>query len=236
MLLDTPMQTRISDQPAYILHRRDWQNTSLLLDVITRDYGRLSLLAKGGKTSKARAYYQPFCRLSISWIGRQELKTLIGIDGLMIPVATQNYLSLLYINELVTAFLPQHESNIEVFNLYERLVNNIHFDESDLREFEKAIMELLGYFPDTSIDAGNGEKIDPEKTYQFIASSGFILCHEDDNNSISGMRIIDWQNKNYSDDYAMQLAKTVMRSIIDYNLNGKKLKSRDIYLQMKSYL
>lgn len=234
--LVTPMLTRISDQPAYLLHRRDWQNTSLILDLLTCDFGRVSVLAKGGKSSRSKSLYQPFTRLSVSWTGRHELKTLVGIDGVNLPVAEYRYLPLLYINELVCAFLSGQESSPELFQLYELLLQGIEPNDADLREFEKKLMYLLGYLPDTSIDAKSGVKIEPEQSYQFLASDGFVLCGCDEKNVIDGASIIAWNRKQYESPIVGQLAKTVMRSVIDFNLQGKQLNSREIYRQIKKHL
>ena len=230
------MLTRISDQPAYLLHRRDWQNTSLILDLLTCEYGRVSVIAKGGKCSRSKALYQPFTRLSVSWTGRHELKTLVGIDGVSLPVAEHRYLALLYINELLCAFLPGQESNDELYLLYESLLQSIEPNDADLREFEKTLMSLLGYLPDTMVDANTRLIIDPNQRYQFFASDGFITCNSDEKNAIDGALIVAWNKKQYEHPAVMQMAKTVMRCVIDFNLQGKKLKSRDIYRQIKGHL
>lgn len=235
-LLVTLMQTRVTDQPAYILHRRDWQNSSLILDLFTLDHGCLSVLARGGKASKSSALFQPFYHLLISWSGRSELKTLVSIDGSSTPIDEKQYLPLLYVNELLTAFLPRQEPNPELFVLYRELITNAvrDFGEEQLREFEREMMKILGYFPDTSQDAESGESIMGDQFYQFIASSGFIPCEVKDQNAIGGHTIIDWNRNQYENQQVLQLAKTIMRCIIDFNLHGKKLKSRDIYQQIKS--
>ena len=235
-LLVTLMQTRVTDQPAYILHRRDWQNSSLILDLFTLDHGCLSVLARGGKASKSSALFQPFYHLLISWSGRSELKTLVSIDGSSTPIDEKQYLPLLYVNELLTAFLPRQEPNPELFVLYRELITNAvrDFGEEQLREFEREMMKILGYFPDTSQDAESGESIIGDQFYQFIASSGFIPCEVKDQNAIGGHTIIDWNRNQYENQQVLQLAKTIMRCIIDFNLHGKKLKSRDIYQQIKS--
>ena len=219
-----------------MLHRRDWQNTSLILDLLTCDFGRVSVLAKGGKSSRSKALYQPFTRLSVSWTGRHELKTLAGIDGVNIPVAEHRYLPLLYINELICAFLPGQESNVELFQLYELLLQGTESNDADLREFEKALMHLLGYLPDTAVDAKTRVAIDPKQSYQFLPSDGFVICGREESNAIDGTSIIAWNNKQYESPIVLQLAKTVMRCIIDFNLQGKQLKSRDIYRQIRSHL
>ena len=236
LLLATLMQTRVTDQPAYILHRRDWQNSSLILDIFTLDHGCISVIAKGGKLSKSPALLQPFSHLSISWSGRSEMKTLVSIDGLSAPVGVKQYLPLLYVNELLTLFLPRQEANPELFDLYRKLLNNTDsdFGEEQLREFECSMMSILGYLPDTSVEWETGDIISIDQFYQFIATSGFVACAEKDQNAISGQTIIAWNQKQYKDKQVLQLAKTIMRCIIDFNLHGKRLKSRDIYQQIMS--
>jgi len=230
------MLTRVSDQPAYLLHRRDWQNTSLILDLLTSDFGRVSVLAKGGKNSRSKAFYQPFTCLSVSWTGRHELKTLVGIDGVSLPVAENQYLPLLYVNELISVFLPAHEANSELFQLYSLLLQSIDQKESDLREFEKELMNILGYLPDTRVEAKTRKPIIASGYYQFFASDGFFMCSELAKNAMDGANIIAWNERQYENPKAMQIAKAVMRCIIDFNLNGKKLKSRAIYQQIKNHL
>lgn len=230
------MQTRVSDQPAYLLHRRDWQNTSLILDLLTCDFGRVSVLAKGGKNSRSKSLYQPFTRLSVTWTGRHELKTLVDIDGVCLPVEEYRYLPLLYINELIGAFLPAHEPSVELFQLYSSLLQNVDQKDAELREFEKELMNLLGYLPDTQVEAKTRMPIEARKHYQFLASDGFIMCSEANKNTIDGASIIAWNEKHYESAVVSQMAKAVMRSIIDFNLQGKQLKSRAIYRQIQNHL
>ncbi len=230
------MQTRVTDQPAYILHRRDWQNSSLILDLFTLDYGCISVLVRGGKQSKSVALYQPFIHLLISWSGRGELKTLVSTDGTPAAVEEKQYLPLLYVNELLKVFLPQQDANPDIFALYRELLSNLdsQFGEVQLREFERALMNMLGYLPDTSLNAESGESITGNEYYQFIASSGFVPCSEKDQNAIVGQTIIAWNQQQYENRQVLHLAKIIMRCIIDYNLHGKRLKSRDIYHQIKN--
>jgi DNA repair protein RecO (recombination protein O) len=230
------MQTRVTDQPAYILHRRDWQNSSLILDLFTLDHGCISVLVRGGKQSKSVALYQPFIHLLLSWSGRGELKTLVSTDGTPATVEEKQYLPLLYVNELLKVFLPRQEANPEIFNLYRELLSDLdsQFGEVQLREFERALMNMLGYLPDTSLNADSGKSITDNEFYQFIASSGFVPCGEKDQNAIAGRTIIAWNQQQYENRQVLHLAKTVMRCIIDFNLHGKRLKSRDIYHQIKN--
>ena len=235
--LDIPVQIRIVDQPAYLLHRRAWQNTSLILDLLTLDYGRVSILAKGSRKSKSSGIIQPFHQLNVSWSGRQALKTMVGIDGVRIPLEESLYLPLLYINELLVSFLPQHEANPRIFDAYTELLENINLlnTEKCLRIFERSTMQELGYLPEMNIEATSDAPVEADKNYLFKATEGFISCDKDAANAISGKHIIAWNEFQYSDSHVLQIAKVVMRSIIDCNLQGKRLKSRDIYSQIKNW-
>jgi DNA repair protein RecO (recombination protein O) len=233
--LVTLMETRVTDQISFLLRRRDWQNTSLLLDFFTRDYGCIRAIAKGARRNPATASYQPFVMLSINWSGKHELKTLTAIEGQPLPVGEENYLSLLYVNELIAALLPQGESNPQVFASYLSLLQQSveTIDEINLRRFELELMQLLGYFPDAFQDTTTGKAIRDDTHYQFVINSGFVACAGSARDSVSGRVIIDWADGNYQADSVLRLAKSVLRSTIDFNLHGKTLKSRDVYLEMK---
>ena len=40
---------RVLDEPAFVLHHYDWSESSLILEVFTRHWGRVALVAKGAK-------------------------------------------------------------------------------------------------------------------------------------------------------------------------------------------
>jgi DNA repair protein RecO (recombination protein O) len=228
------METRVTDQPAFILRRRDWQNTSLILDFFTRDYGCIRALAKAARSNPGKMPFQPFMMLNIGWSGNRELKTLTAIEGQALPIDEKNYLSLLYVNELVAAMLPAGESNPEIFVSYLSLMQQavVDLDEARLRCFERDLMQRLGYLPDLSLDAETGQPLRRDTRYQFVINSGFVACAESARDSVSGEVVVDWSEENYQQMEVLRLAKSVLRSTIDFNLHGKTLKSRDVYLEM----
>jgi len=230
------VQIRVTDQPVFLLHRRDWQNTSLILDLLTRDYGRVNVLARGSRSGKSIGLYQPFCQLNVSWSGRHDLKTLTSIDGVRLATDERLYLPLLYVNELLVAFLPQHESNPHIFTLYTNLLEEIEIGNIEicLRVFERSTMQLLGYLPEMDVDAEYGEPIQAEQFYDFQVTRGFLVWDNQQPGAISGKHILAWNESRFDDNQVLQVAKKIMRSIIDFNLQGKRLKSRDIYLQIMS--
>ena len=228
------MSIRVSDQPAFILRRREWRDTSLILELFSRDHGCISVIAKGARRSPGKIQYQPFVLLNVGWVGQQELKTLTGIENQMLPVDEQNYLALLYINELIALFIPQGESSPEIFDAYLDLLKQAHreIDESDLRRFEMLLMRTLGYFPDISSDAQSGLDIESGRYYQFVINSGFIECGKTDRDSVAGEVVQDWLRGDYRPESVRRLARTVLRSTIDFNLHGRAIKSRDVYHEM----
>jgi DNA repair protein RecO (recombination protein O) len=229
------MENRVTDQISFLLRRRDWQNTSLMLDFFTRDYGCIRAIAKGARRNPAKVSYQPFVMLSINWSGKHELKTLTGIEGQALPVGEENYLPLLYVNELIGALLPQGEPNPQVFASYLSLLQQsvASIDESNLRRFELELLQLLGYFPDVFRDTTTGKAIRNDTYYQFVINSGFVACTASARDSVSGRVVNDWAEGNYYQDSVLRLAKSVLRSTIDFNLHGKSLKSREVYLEMR---
>jgi DNA repair protein RecO (recombination protein O) len=228
------MEARVSDQPAFILRRRDWANSSLLLDLFSRDYGCIRVMARGARRSPAKAPHRPFELLSVGWSGRQELKTLTSIEAIALPIDERNFLALLYVNELIGAMLPPAEANTDVFAGYLALLQaaRLEIGEAELRGFEFRLMQALGYFPDIDSDAHSGMPIQADGHYQFVINSGFVACAESARDSVSGRTVIDWARGEYRQDAVLRLAKSVLRSTIDFNLHGKTLKSRDVTLEM----
>ena len=228
------MEIRVSDQAGFILRRREWRNSSLILDVFSRDHGCIRMLAKGARRAASQAQYQPFVMLTVNWTGRQELKTLTGIEGQSLPVAEENYLALLYINELIGALLPAAEPNPEVFAAYLGLLQQsvVKLDQSWLRIFELKLLQCLGYFPGLDAPDISGAPILAERHYQFIIGSGFAACAEGTPDSVSGRVLLAWCQGDYRQPEVLRLARTVLRSTIDFNLHGKALKSRDVYAQI----
>ena len=62
---------RITDQPAFVLHSYPYKETSLIVEVFARDYGRVPLMAKGAKRphSQLRGVLQTFQPLQVAWSG-----------------------------------------------------------------------------------------------------------------------------------------------------------------------
>ncbi|MEK7317494.1 MAG: DNA repair protein RecO, partial [Pseudomonadota bacterium] len=98
-------ELRVTNEAGFVLHAHPYRETSLVLDVFTRDHGRVAMVAKGAKRphSALRAVLQHFHPIALSWTGRGEVKTLTKAEyvGGMLPLSGDALLSGFYLNELL---------------------------------------------------------------------------------------------------------------------------------------
>jgi DNA repair protein RecO (recombination protein O) len=218
-------------QPAFILQQRKYRETSLIIDVLTRDFGRISLLAKGVRKvkSKTAGLLQPFVPLVISYVGKAELKILTDVEIIQ-PVSEIKGLALycgFYINELVGCFLHKHDPHPEVFVHYRDCLSGLAEGskmEAALRLFEFDLMDSVGYGLQLEYD-GNDKPIDPLKKYVFTVGQGPI---ESVDGQFSGKTLQAINLRVFTDPQVLSEAKILMRTVIDVYLQGKPLKSRTV--------
>lgn len=223
---------RINSQPAFVLRTQSYLETSLLVDIYSRDFGRLKLVAKGaksGRSSKAMSL-QPFSELKLSWQGKSELKTLIDIEANP-PLLSQpdRLVSGMYLNELLFFLMREMDPHPDLYQLYSHtlsLLNDQVNLESVLRSFEFGLLEELGYAIDFSQDK-DGQSLDPACSYQYYADTGFVCT--DLQCAIPGEAILELSHKGLSTELALKAAKVICRAHIDLLLNGRELQSRKWY-------
>lgn len=177
---------RIQQQPAFVLHRRPYRNTSLLVDLFTRDYGRVSLIARSarGPRSRFKGIIEPFVSLEVNWAGRNDLKYLQQLEySNFIPSLCGSQLMIgFYINELLYRLLASGMPFYELYHDYEKFIKYMtQRDEPRCRlvlcYFELRLLNYLGY--GLTLDKTiNGDLISPDEYYYFAADSGFELVSQ----------------------------------------------------------
>jgi DNA repair protein RecO (recombination protein O) len=229
------MQIRVDDQAAFILHRREFQNSSLILDLFSEDYGRLSVLAKGARKRRDASHFQLFNRLSVGWTGRSELKTLTHIESRPLAVPTDCYMALMYINELLLYLLPKQDEYRDLFRHYQNLLLSMNMQQLDvlLREFEMQLLSQLGLMPDLSCESASGQALNSEQMYCFDVLAGVRACVNDDERQYPGAVLLAIQSQQFESPRIVQSARRLLRQIIDYNLQGRTLQSSKIYQQLR---
>jgi len=219
-------------QPAFILQQRKFRETSLIIDVLTRDFGRVSLLAKGVRKAKSKTagLLQPFIPLTMSYFGRSELKTLTDVEMIQPFIQLQGLAIYcgFYVNELVGCFLHQYDPHPDVFAYYGKCLSCLSESskiEAALRIFELDLMDAVGYGLQLEYDFHNNKAVHPLTNYHFNVEQGPV---EAPDGYFSGKTLQALHLRELTDPQVLAEAKTLMRTVIAVYLRGKPLKSRAV--------
>lgn len=223
---------RIALEPAYLLHRRAYRETSLLLDVFSREHGKLALLAKGVRGGK-QSGLAPFRRLLLSWSGKGELPVLTGHEPACpaLPLQGSTLYCGLYLNELLQAFLPRHDPQPLLFERYAATLAALAQPgnpEQALRGFELALLTEMGYGLQLQHDAEQHADIQPERWYLYLPERG-PLPSANSADAVRGATLIALREARLDDPDSRREAKRLLRRIIDHHLAGRMLKSRELF-------
>ncbi len=227
---------RVQNQPAWLLHHRPFQDSSRILDVLSRDYGRLSLVARGSRSakSKLKGILRPFLPLQLSWVIRSDLGTLTGaeMNGAPISLTGDALLSAYYLNELLLNLLHRHDPQPEIFAAYHATVNDLNgqYDVAlVLRRFELELLRLLGYALNLDHDTETGAALEPEAEYEYRVERGPVAVMDSDGPMVfKGAELMAVAREEFSDDATLGHASRLLRQVIAWHLDGKELKSRKV--------
>ena len=224
--------TKVENTPAFLIHRRMYQGSSLLLDFFTKDFGRLRLIARGARNSKTSL--QMFQCLSISFKGRGDLKSLSQWEIADQPRRLQgdDLILAMYANELILRLVPESDPNGNIFKSYWVLLENLlNLDSNEkeyaLRKFENQMLEDLGYGLDFEHDI-NGETISLDLYYEFIEHQGFA---SNKNGVFLGKTLLKLANdaKINLDSNELRVFKKMNRKRLKSLLGDKPLKSKELF-------
>ncbi|PRY66039.1 DNA replication and repair protein RecO [Vreelandella songnenensis] len=221
-------------EPAFLLHRKAYRETSALVDLLTLNHGRIRAVAHGGQRpgSKSRQRLQPFTPLFISWRGERELKrlTLMESRGQTALLAGEGLLCGLYANEIATRLLPLELPAADVFAFYTALLEALPAPSARalaLRRYEWALLEALDATP--RFCTPDDQRLDPQARYRFDAQSRAFLPSPQ---GLEGrmLRYIeqgDWEHAGLANGL-----KTVMRAALAPHLGTTALRSRELMLEL----
>ena len=228
---------RVLLQPAFVLHRRPYRDTSLLLEVFSQDQGRLGLVARGAAASRSRlkGLLQPFAPLLLSWSGAGELATLTAAEegGRPIPLPPHRVLAGLYVNELLLRLLPRLDPHPGLFAAYETLLAELVAapgEEPPLRRFEKRLLEELGYGLTLDREAASGTPIVAEEHYCYVLDRGPLAAGQAQAGvPISGRGLLALRDGMLTDPAVLKEVKRLTRAALAEQLRGRALKTRELY-------
>lgn len=225
-------------QRCFILHRRSYSETSLILDVFSEEYGRVSLMSKGARSKRSplKGALQPFTPLLLKWSGNGAMKTLRQAESISLglPISGINLYSALYINELIGRVLAQGVAYPALFHDYLQALTELAHNtnpEPALRRFELALLSAMGYGVDFLHCAGSGEMICATMTYRYREQKGFIASVRNDNLTFKGDELIAISERRFQTKEQLQAAKRFTRIALKPYLGSKPLKSRELFMR-----
>jgi DNA repair protein RecO (recombination protein O) len=234
---------RIAEQPAFVLHSYPYRETSLIIDVFSRDHGRLALVAKGAKRphSALRGVLQTFQPLSMSWSGKSEMRTLTGAEwvGGMLPLTGDALLCGFYVNELLVKFCAREDPHPPLFHHYVVTLTRLAHDEPPvqvLRSFERVLLRETGYA--LALDRTVARKaVTPEGRYVFDPERGVRDAVGEQPAHwpvVSGQTLLDMERDDYHRAQTVAQSKTLMRFLLNTYLGGAPLATRQILLDLQN--
>ena len=232
--------SRVTGQPAFVLHSYPYKETSLIVDVLSRDYGRIALIAKGAKRphSKLRGVLQTFQPLSVSWSGKAEVRTLIGAEwiGGLLPLERSALLCGFYLNELLVKLLARDDPHPALFDHYVSALNQLAHDEPApivLRKFERALLKETGVGGNFRMCTATGSPVEESGSYVVDPERGPRPARASDTAPrVTGKTLLDMEREDYSDAATQTQSKFLMRFLLAHHLGGVPLNTRQILIDL----
>lgn len=221
---------RVADQPAFVLHRRQYSESSLVLEAWTPDHGRIGLIARGARGSKSAlpALLQPFQELRLDFGGSGDLQRLVRAEpaGPALLLRADHALGGLYCNELLVRLLPRGDAHPQLFQRYAATMQELVDTPSlawTLRRFERDLLQAMGYAADFASDAA-GDALDPDGRYRFEPDHGFVRVAEPAP-GYSGAALLGMDRDDLPAPEQLRELRRLLRELIGQQLRGEPLQS-----------
>ena len=229
------------NQPVYVLHTYPYLETSLVVELFTRNFGRVGTIAKGARRPRSamRGMLQSFQPLIAQWSGKSELRNLHGVEwqGGLHRLQGQALICGFYLNELMLRLLPRDDAHEALFEHYESALQALANHEVHpivLRRYEVSLLQELGYALPLTHEAENGNVIEPDEWYLFVPELGAVKNHHGQSGvQCRGKTLLDMAQSDYSDAQTLQQSKQLMRTLISHYLGDKPLHTRQLLIDLQ---
>jgi DNA repair protein RecO (recombination protein O) len=235
---------RRDEQAAYVLHAYAYRETSLIVEALTANHGRVAMVARGAKRprSEMRGILQAFQPLTLSWAGAGELRTLLRAvwRGGLPLVAGSALLCGFYLNELLLKLLPREDAHPQLFRDYEAALTQLAGGAPQapvLREFEVRLLSELGYALPLTHEADTGRPIDPAARYYYAFDRGPRSAAAEPGQRyplVRGATLLALAQHDYSMADAAAEAKRLMREVLDHYLEQRGVESRRVVQDLQA--
>jgi DNA repair protein RecO (recombination protein O) len=244
---------------AFVLHRYDWSESSVILDLFTREQGRIAVAAKGAKRpfSQLRSVLLPFQRLQVSF-GRdppgddtREVQTLRAAEwgGGHAMLTGAVLFSGFYLNELLMKLLARHDPHAALFDAYAGTIAVLaRSDEvgtqAALRAFELVLLREIGLLPDLGTETASHRPVRADRRYLVLADAGVVETETASENeaSVSGAMLSALEMALAADLDALQRVtagalaelRPLLRAQLHYHLGTSQLRTRQVMIEAQA--
>jgi DNA repair protein RecO (recombination protein O) len=229
----TAQARRVQLAPGYILHSHPYRDTSRILEVLTRDSGRISLFARGvrGPKAKLAAEIQPFRLLLLSWSGKGEAANMTTAESTPdhVDLPPASLMAGFYLNELLLKLTHRHDPVPGMFDVYHATLARLKQGaplEASLRVFEKRLLDALGYGLALDVDARTGANIEADAYYHFRPAHGVFPAAPHAVGALYGASLLSLAQEELNDARALDDARKLLQGALAHCLEGRELNTR----------
>jgi DNA repair protein RecO (recombination protein O) len=233
---------RVDGEQAFVLHSYPFRETSLLVELFSRRFGRVALLAKGARRPRSvlRGALLAFQPLLVGWAGKSEVRTLMKAEwrGGQPLLAGEALFCGFYLNELLLRLLAREDAHDALFDAYAEALDRLARGAASapvLRSFEKRLLKELGYAMTLDREPVSGASVDPAALYRYEPDRGPVPVRSGsgpvgtEGPVFSGRALLDLAREDYRDPQTLQQGKLLMRLIINHRLDERPLQSRRVF-------
>jgi DNA repair protein RecO (recombination protein O) len=225
-------------EPAYILHTRAYQDTSLLVELFTQNHGKVTVLARSarGNRSRFKGCLVPFSPLLITASGKTDLLHLTSVEtnGSAFFLQGKMLFNGLYLNELLMKLLQRLDPFPDLYVAYANALKELRDEreqvQSVLRGFEITLLTQLGYGLQLDKES-NGADIQPNVYYYYRFEQGLIPCAQSSTNAnvFLGSSLLAIAEQNFTSTEILSAARRLMRLAIGTLLGDYQIKTRELF-------
>jgi len=229
---------RASLEPAYVLHSRPYRESSVLLEALSRNHGRIGLVARGARGARSRwkNILQPFRPLLLSWSQRGDLGTLTGADQVAAPpmLIGECLFCAFYANELLVRFLQRSDPHPGLFERYRRMLAQLAAAEPTqpiLRLFEYHLLSAAGFGLQLDHESGSDRELSADAWYLYQPESGPVRRERQSGESaglVSGAALLALKSGSIEERHQGEL-KVLMRRLIRFHLGDRAIHSQQFF-------
>lgn len=240
-----------------MLHQYDFSETSLVLELFTRERGRVAALAKGAKRpySQLRGVLLPFQRLNLGFARRADdapgevltLRTAEWAGGAAMPSGAALFPGF-YLNELLLRLLARQDPHPALFDAYARALPALAGADDGgvqaaLRAFELQLLRETGVLPELARVTLTQQPVQDGQRYALQPEAG--VCGAAERGAIGAGTLRALQAALDADDVdalraachqAPQGLRSGLRALLHYHLDSSNLRTRQLMSDLRRLL